>query len=558
VASPNQPYKIAKNASGHYDVIGPDGGIRGTYKYHSAAESLADSLNSSVSVTPNQADVEILARPLPKGFSNQAFSVSPLQDVFVARDARGFHTGEFATEAEAIHAAAENRRKYEKHVEDLASGKIPPGSTTAGSGRSKSPLSTPPPPMPVAPGQKGFVGPLAESFYSTPPPPMPVAPGQKGFIGPLPASFYSQPPTPWVPSPGQPGFIGPMPAPPPGPTPWIPSPGQPGFVGPLPASMAKQAPTPWIPSPGQPGFIGPMPAPAAPPVPAPRAPGQYGFIGPLPQTSKDLMDSLRKALDSATGGMPHANGGRFDWQKIGHGIAQGLTSVGSSSPTSGLPQSVINAGSIGAAIAKGFSREIGIIGGMATVSEGLGRFAENVNESNRRLAPFSGRIATAFTQLDFGDFRRDFRMGAATADTATRLAQSIDASRDAWMNVEILQSNISNRIGIFGSEISRIDGNVLGMPASVANYALEQVDPNGQTSSLLGRAAGIAKWGLWGAGMGRIFGPWGALAGGVGGLAAGAVADQMETPKDKSDPWGDFFTDARNLGVLRPPRVVVP
>ncbi len=553
------PYFVSQNASGLYEVVGPGGAIRGTYLKKDDADALADSLNASVQGAHS---------------NPMAFGVFDLGGGggFGVFDASGNPTTRFfKTRAEAQNYADDLKAAFLQTVQQMTSGAKPPTSTNPpplptpprGSGSNSTPFPappSPPPPAPSQPGQAGFIGPLPSSFYATPPAPIPPNPGQKGFIGPLPSSFYATPPAPAAPQPGQPGFVGPLPAsfsqqPP---TPWIPSPGQKGFVGPLPQSFYPQPPTPWVPSPGQPGFIGPMPQPAQPPVPSPVAPGHYGFIGPLPQSSKDLMDALRKALDAATAGMPHANGNKFNWGKIAQGISSGLGAVGGSSPTSGLPQSVINWAGVGASIAKGFDRAIGTIGGLATVSEGLGRFAENVNESNRRLAPFNGRIASAFMQLDMGDFRRDFRMAAATSETGVRLAQTINAKRDAWLSVEILGAGINNRLGIIGGEISRINGNALSMGAEVLGAAMEAIDPAGKTSSWAGRLLGIGQKGLEGFMLGKMFGPWGGLAGGLGGLALGVAADLREAPAGAMDPWGDFLIASRVLPVLRPVRVVVP
>ena len=380
----------------------------------------------------------------------------------------------------------------------------------------------------------------AQAASTVPPPAPPAPPTAPG-------------PTQWIPSPGERGFIGPMPAPPtppPGPTPWIPSPGQPGFIGPMPAGHAPPpGPTPWIPSPGRPGFVGPMPAPPTPP------PGP--MHGPAAPTYRTMIDALGPALAHAFAAMPHDNGGQFHWQ----GLGQAAQMAGRVAPAAAGPAVVSSAqaagwAAVGRDVARGFSRELGAAGGLLSVEGGLAKFADAVNESNRRLAPYSGTIAQAFTQLAHGDFRRGFQKAEATGDSAATLARSIDRMRDAWMPTEILQANLSNRIGIFGAEVGRINANVLGMGAGALNTVLDYVDKDGANSSLAGRAWGVTKFGLEGAALGRLAGPWGMAAGGLGGLALGFAADQMKADPAAVDPWGDFIRRADALPVLRPGRVI--
>jgi hypothetical protein len=260
--------------------------------------------------------------------------------------------------------------------------------------------------------------------------------------------------------------------------------------------------------------------------------------------------------------VPHGAQGQFNWQGVGQAAGQvAQTSTWATGPA--VIASAQSAGwsVVGKEIGKAFGGELRIAGGLASLEVGLGRYAESVNESNRRLAPYSGALATAFHYLDFGEFQRNFQISRATAESATRLANNVGAGRDAWVPAEILAANINNRIGIFGAQLSRINGNAIGLLAAPLNGILEAIDPGGANSELAGRAAGVLQWGAAGAMIGgRLGGPWGAAAGGVAGLAVGFVADQQANQAPKEDPWGDFLKNANVMPRLpaRPQNLVRP
>ena len=294
-------------------------------------------------------------------------------------------------------------------------------------------------------------------------------------------------------------------------------------------------------------------------MPAPPAPPQGPAFGPAAPTYQTIISEVAKAAGHAFGAMPHANGGKFNWHEIGEAVKQ-AAKAGPAAVGPAVMDSAKAAGwsTVGQAIAKSFGREIHAAGGLLAIEGGLGRFAENVNEANRRLIPFSGKVASAFAQLDYGDTRRSFRVADATGDSAANLAKAVDRMRDAFVPGEILQANINNRLGIFGSEIGRISGNVLGMGANLLNQGIEAIDPGGSTSALVGRATAITSWGYAGFALGNaIFPGLGGAAGAAAGLAVGFAADAMTAPAGDDDPWGDFLVNAGSVPVLRPPKNLI-
>lgn len=413
---------------------------------------------------------------------------------------------------------------------------------------SPSPPSPPPSPQTVQPpnpmgwksGTSAWSTPYQTSAPQAPPrPPAPQTPVPTSVVPwPQGASYYQQ--------------SAPLsPHPPPPPRPPGKGPSSPGFSpddfwdfmahrGPAPATGKFPSGTNYYPQ-------------SAPPTPhdwihggvehGPAAPGFKDFFG---KHLDDLKDVLQKA---------HPRGG-WDWRAIGQTMGKAFVAAGNAPASVGVPAGVAAAARFGGAAAGPAGLALASI---ILVNDQLARFAERITESNRRLIPFNGSIMAAYTQLDFGDFRRTFALAHATAPTAVHLAQSMNASRDAWFPVDQFQANVSNRLGIFGAEYTGAIGSSLSAITSPLNTLMERLDSTGVLPAVAGRTAGYLSWVAGWATAGFVLSggnPLVAAAAGAYGAGTAVAGAFMEGPKGPDDPWGDFFKRAPIMPSLpaRPDR----
>jgi hypothetical protein len=542
-------FRVEPDGDGTFSVIGPDGRARMTRRSESSAIDNAEKMNRGAGAAP----------PNPPPADGDRYQVIP--------DPNGVtqHVVD-STSGYSIQRSFGTKESAERHAESLNRPVAPtppkPPSPTAGPVAPPAPFPTSSPtPSPTPPASPtSFPSSMSPQSWARPRPPaapVPVATAPVGFPSSMfPAAPVSAPsrwsgawPTGMVP-PQMPrgGFPSAMfGATPPAPRGPIGPSGFPAamYASPLPVAGPMPRPFGWQPAPPSP--------------PTPPAPGTHGFVGPMPQTNRDLVDAIGAAVAHATSGLPHANGGKFDWTKIGEGLAKGLETTGGSSRTSGLPSVAIEWSGVGSTIAKGFARELKVAGGFVEFARGMGRYAEAANEANRGRSQYNGGLASAFNQLDFGEFQRNFRITQATAASAIRLAENVNAGRDAWVPVEILAANVQNRLAIAGAQVSRIQGNVIGMGANLLNAAIEAVDPGGVNTDIAGRALGVLNIAGQGAAVGfGLGGPKGGLIGGAVGLGVGIVADQQKNQPVKEDPWGEFLKNANVMPRLpaRPAKLV--
>lgn len=92
--------------------------------------------------------------------------------------------------------------------------------------------------------------------------------------------------------------------------------------------------------------------------------------------------------------------------------------------------------------------------------------AEAVNQGNRALAGFSGKISVAFAQLDVHQIFRDMRRVRETEDTSKNLVRSIDQMRSNFLQFDVALQNIQNRLaaagGAFAGGVGKGIGRILG------------------------------------------------------------------------------------------------
>jgi hypothetical protein len=314
------------------------------------------------------------------------------------------------------------------------------------------------------------------------------------------------------------------------------------------------------------------PPPPAPPGPTPQFPSgvnyypqsappkPHAFIGPAgPDAAQyfgkhfdDLKDVLQKSIPR----------GGFNWQAIGQTMGRAFVSAGSAPASVGVPAAIGAAARVGGAAMGAAAGPAGLaLASIVLVNEQLARFAERITESNKRLIPFSGSISAAYINLSMGDFHRQFALAHATAPTASRLAGTTNAARDAWFPVEQFQANISNRFAIAGAENSKVIGGAIALPSMVMNSMMERLDKDGSAAAAVGRAAGYMQLagigGLIG-GLATGFNPIGVVVGAAAGLAVGAAGEFMKYPVRPFDPWKDFLNRAGTMPSLpaRPGRTV--
>jgi hypothetical protein len=238
------------------------------------------------------------------------------------------------------------------------------------------------------------------------------------------------------------------------------------------------------------------------------------------QTTRGFASNFGHAFQNPAGGIPFGAGG---W--AGSAARQAVTGIGQFGQASGSAAGragagvqaafqVARAGGGTVQMIEAFGAAAGLggpvtaaIAGVAAVGIAVGvaakeffeltqrmrAFADSVVEGNRSLARYNGSIASAYIGLAMHDFHRDLRFGRETQGTAISAVRAVDAMRDDWMGVDILQGNVSNRLAGMGAAFSGSVGSALSGPASAINAKLEEVDPNGWVSAgaVAGLGAGI-------------------------------------------------------------------
>jgi hypothetical protein len=586
VADPSHPdaFAVRIGPDGRFAVHGEDGQVVASFDELSTARMFAET--------------ERLASLSKSGASPAAFSVVPVGDHFAAIGEKGQVDGGYFATREAAQAHADSRREASARNRPVPAQvpPTPPSLAPQSWARPSSPRPPTPPvptatpiaptsPFPASAPTVGVIGPTspfpASMFPSSiMPAPRPAQPPQAMApvaiaSTPFPASMFPAAP---VAAPSRWSGAWPMGmSSPPSPRGGFPSamfgaapPNPQGPIGPsgFPAAMYA-APLPVAGPQNRP--FGWQPAPPSPPTPP--VPGSHGFVGPMPQTNRDLAESIGSAVARATSGLPHATGGKFDWGRIGQGIAKGMEVVAHSSPTSGLSPATIEWAGVGNTIARGFTRTLSAAGGGIEVltagfaaARAMGHYAEGLNASNRRFSGFSPAAALAFANLDFGQIGRDVRFGQGTGHTSAALANSVNQARESWQPFDIAATNLSNRVGVFGSGFNTGAGNLASLPSRAFDWAANQVDPTGGLAWTPGKVAFYSFWttGLTaiGGGLGSIIPGLGTAAGaGIGlgiGLGTSALAELVAPAPAAQDFWGDWARDVRTFRPLLPARLVMP
>lgn len=115
----------------------------------------------------------------------------------------------------------------------------------------------------------------------------------------------------------------------------------------------------------------------------------------------------------------------------------------------GLGEAKEIAGTAGKAAFKLFSGNVlGAAMELGKLPDMLKKFAFAVNEANRPLAEFSGKIAGAFARLDYGNVRRQVERAQATGNSSAGLALAVNDFKDRVAPAVNFISSVLNKFAV--------------------------------------------------------------------------------------------------------------
>jgi len=112
------------------------------------------------------------------------------------------------------------------------------------------------------------------------------------------------------------------------------------------------------------------------------------------------------------------------------------------------------AGGAGGAAIGATAATVGFVMALNDASKALGRFGQELNESNRKYATYNGSIAMAFAKLDIARLQRDIQTGRATQGSAVALANSVNRFEKAGQPLREAGGTALNIVGTGLTEIA--------------------------------------------------------------------------------------------------------
>lgn len=106
--------------------------------------------------------------------------------------------------------------------------------------------------------------------------------------------------------------------------------------------------------------------------------------------------------------------------------------------------------------------------------------AERINERNRALEPFSGLMMQSFFRLSVNQYRRNVVTAGMTEDSASKLTDSIDRMRDAWLKFDISYRNFENNLGRTFANFSTGFARGFGNPMESVNTIMDAIANNAE------------------------------------------------------------------------------
>ena len=221
-----------------------------------------------------------------------------------------------------------------------------------------------------------------------------------------------------------------------------------------------------------------------------------------------------------------------------------------------LPQAAMGLGSLGGVAVAGLTQVGAALAGLKLAADAARAFAENVNEGNRALAPYSAHLSGAFTRLDLGDQMRRRDMARETGGSAVTLTEGVNGLRQAVSGMERLQQGVMNRAGILATATLAPGAQMLSDLGDKLNKWMEGIDPGGKGTKGVADAAwdGAAYAAGWVAGLA----PGGMTPDQSGRAAADASRQAREERERKAgqemDGWSRFIEKSKKLKPLNPAR----
>jgi hypothetical protein len=106
-------------------------------------------------------------------------------------------------------------------------------------------------------------------------------------------------------------------------------------------------------------------------------------------------------------------------------------------------------------------------------------FAESVNEGNRKLAFYSGSIASAFNTLNVNESLRNFGKASFQEDSIIKLTESVDLMRDDWLKFDNNFADITNKLATSAASFSGGAGQAFGIRAEDLNQLFDRFGVGG-------------------------------------------------------------------------------
>lgn len=200
------------------------------------------------------------------------------------------------------------------------------------------------------------------------------------------------------------------------------------------------------------------------------------------------------------------------------------------------------------------------VGVILKARDAMQDFAERTNDSNRWLAPYSGKLSAAFGRGELAEERRNLDLARGTENSAAALADSVSNLKDSTTGMSKLWGNIKNRIGREFSDLIQPGTKSVDDFADRLNTWFEEKNPNGKPSKTWSQR--LHEGAAWYSGWIDTF----ARSGGDTEAARRAADDAMREREKAfaagnavmNDGWTDFMQGAMAMPALNPPRKFNP
>ncbi len=191
----------------------------------------------------------------------------------------------------------------------------------------------------------------------------------------------------------------------------------------------------------------------------------------------------------------------------------------------------------------------------------LHQVAEEHMEENRRLAPYSGQLAGAFTRLELGDMFRALKLARSAEVTGSVLVDQVNMIRQAMAPMDRLALGIGNRVGIGAAGMFEPTAMLFGGLSRMFHEKLEAFDPGGAGSKAFGESIGDSILGGMEGLVKAIMGPLALIPGMAPDFKAIAEKEREAAKKEmmeESEMWTKLMLNARSLPVLPVAKPVKP